>query len=104
LPLLFLSVQPLWIWIGAALWGLALGIQESTVRAGVATLTPDALRGTAYGLFDTVFGAAWLVGSVMLGALYAIGVQWLVMVAIILQLASLPLLVGLSANPAKPAT
>ncbi|MGH8400296.1 MAG: MFS transporter, partial [Gammaproteobacteria bacterium] len=93
LPLLFLSVQPLWIWIGAALWGLALGIQESTVRAGVATLTPDALRGTAYGLFDTVFGAAWLVGSVMLGALYAIGVQWLVMVAIILQLASLPLLV-----------
>jgi MFS family permease len=104
LPLLFLSVQPVWIWVGAALWGLALGIQESTVRAGVATLTPDALRGTAYGLFDTAFGAAWLVGSVLLGALYAIGVQWLVIVAVLLQLASLPLLASLLTKPAKPVT
>ena len=92
LPLLFLSAHPLWIWIGAVLWGAALGVQESTVRAGVATLTPETLRGTAYGLFDTVFGAAWFVGSVMLGALYAVGPVWLVAAAMLLQLAALPLL------------
>lgn len=96
LPLLFLSVQPLWIWIGAVLWGAALGVQESTVRAGVATLTPETLRGTAYGLFDTVFGAAWLVGSVVLGALYSIGPLWLVIAAMLLQLASVPLLATLN--------
>jgi MFS family permease len=102
LPLLFLSVQPVWIWVGAALWGFALGIQESIVRAGVATLTPEALRGTAYGLFDTVFGAAWLIGSVLLGALYAVGAQWLVGVAMLLQLAALPLLANLLRNRTGP--
>lgn len=100
LPLLFLAVPLIWIWIGAVLWGLALGIQESTVRAGVATLTPEALRGTAYGLFDTVFGAAWLVGSVLLGALYTLGVQWLVLAAVLLQLAALPLLLNLERSVA----
>ncbi|HEX5340002.1 MAG TPA: MFS transporter [Gammaproteobacteria bacterium] len=104
LPLLFLAVSPLWIWLGAILWGLAIGIQESTVRAGVATLTPEALRGTAYGLFDTVFGASWLIGSVLLGALYAVGVQWLVAVAVLLQLAALPLLANLLHERGEPTT
>ena len=101
LPLLFLSVNPMWIWLGALLWGAALGVQESTVRAGVATLTPEAKRGTAYGLFDTVFGAAWFAGSVMMGALYALGPGWLVAVAVLLQLAALPLLATINHGPAR---
>jgi len=100
LPLLFLAVHPLWIWIGAGLWGAALGVQESTVRAGVASLTPENLRGTAFGLFDTVFGASWFVGSVMLGALYALGPIWLVVVAVVLQLVSLPMLAVIARKPA----
>jgi MFS family permease len=100
LPLLFLAVHPLWIWIGAGLWGAALGVQESTIRAGVATLTPENLRGTAFGLFDTVYGASWFVGSVLLGALYALGPVWLVVVAITLQLASLPMLAVIGRKPA----
>ncbi|MGA9851668.1 MAG: MFS transporter [Gammaproteobacteria bacterium] len=101
LPLLFLTVHAVWIWIGAGLWGAALGVQESTVRAGVATFTPEALRGIAYGLFDTVFGASWFVGSVILGALYTLGSSWLVSVAVLLQLASLPLLVTINRRCAK---
>lgn len=96
LPLLYLSVNSLWLWIGAVLWGAALGTQESIMRAGVAVLTPEALRGTAYGFFDTAFGAAWFVGSVMLGALYALGSLWLVVAAGLLQLAALPLLATLN--------
>lgn len=98
-PLLFLTRDPLWIWVGALLWGAAFGLHESTVRAGVATLTPETLRATAYGLFDTVFGAAWLVGSVILGALYGLGPLWLVMVALLLQLSALPLLAMLNHDP-----
>ncbi|HVA55884.1 MAG TPA: MFS transporter [Gammaproteobacteria bacterium] len=100
LPLLFLAVHPVWIWIGAGLWGAALGVQESTIRAGVASLTPETLRGTAFGLFDTVFGASWFVGSVMLGALYALGPVWLVMAGVLLQLISLPMLAVVGRNPA----
>lgn len=101
LPLLFLTVNPLWIWTGAILWGAALGVQESTVRAGVTTLTPETLRGTAYGLFDTAFGAAWLIGSIMLGALYQFGAVWLVIVATVLQLAALPVLALLDRHQAS---
>ena len=91
-PLLFLGSTPLALWLGAAFWGAAMGVQESTVRAGVATLTPARLRGTAYGFFDTAFGLAWLVGSVLLGALYTHSALWLTVAAMAFQLASLPLL------------
>ena len=93
IPLLFLPASPGLIWLGAGLWGAALGVQESIVRSGVATLTPAKLRGTAYGVFDTCFGLAWLLGSLLLGALYGRDVTWLVAAAVLFQLASLPLLV-----------
>src|SRR5262249_21637738 len=50
-PLLFLSPSPALIWLGGALWGAAMGLQDATMRSGVATLTPESVRGTAYGIF-----------------------------------------------------
>lgn len=91
-PLLFLGDSPALVWLGAACWGAALGVQESTVRAGVATITPRALRGTAYGLFDACFGLAWLLGSVILGAVYAQGTLAVTLTAVAFQLAALPAL------------
>ena len=61
---------PLAAIIGIAIWGAALGIQESSMRAAVADLVPDAHRGSAYGIFAAVTGVAWLVGSVLIGVLY----------------------------------
>lgn len=102
IPLLFLSSTPAYIWLGAVCWGAALGVQQSTVRAGVATLTPEHKRGTAYGVFDSAFGLALLLGSMLLGELYAHGATWLVAAAVIFQLASLPLLfLILRATPAR---
>jgi MFS family permease len=102
--LLFLGDTPALLWLGAGFWGAALGVQESTVRAGVATLTPAKLRGTAYGFFDTAYGLAWLIGSVLLGALYAHSAAWLATAAVIFQLASLPLLfLILRASPRREA-
>lgn len=92
IPLLYLPLSPWLVWLGAGLWGAALGVQESIVRSGVATLTPAKLRGTAYGMFDTAFGLAWLLGSLLLGALYGRDVTWLVGAAVLFQLLSLPLL------------
>ncbi|MEV4001795.1 MFS transporter [Actinomadura sp. NPDC049753] len=54
---------------GAALWGAAMGVQESTMRAAVADLVPAARRPTAYGAFAAVYGIAWLAGGAGLGAL-----------------------------------
>ncbi|WP_298629021.1 MFS transporter [uncultured Thermus sp.] len=66
-PALLLEGGPgLW-WAGSLLWGGALGLQESVMRAGVGRLGGSAF---AYGLFDTAFGLAWLIGSVAMGLLY----------------------------------
>lgn len=91
-PLLFLSPSPGLIWLGGALWGAAMGLQDATMRSGVATLTPESVRGTAYGIFDAVFGTAWLIGSLLLGWLYGISPQVLVIVAVVFQVLALPLL------------
>ena len=91
-PLLFLSPDPALIWLGGGLWGAAMGLQDATMRSGVATLTPESVRGTAYGVFDAVFGTAWLLGSLLLGWLYGVSPQALVITAVAFQIAALPLL------------
>lgn len=58
--------------VGIALWGVAMGIQESTLRAGVAKLASPERRATAFGAFHAVFGLAWFAGSAAIGALYSI--------------------------------
>jgi MFS family permease len=60
-----------WVaWMGALMWGAALGLQEATLRAAVADLVPRERRGTAYGIFTAIYGGAWLGGSAMTGLLY----------------------------------
>jgi len=71
------------VWVGAALWGAVMGIHESTMRAAVADLVPVARRGTAYGLFTTAYGLAWLGGSTIIGALY--GVSWAAVIAFVVM-------------------
>ncbi|MEZ4367636.1 MAG: MFS transporter [Kofleriaceae bacterium] len=56
--------------VGVALWAMGLAATESIAKAVVATLVAPARRGRAYGVYYLVFGAAWWVGSLGLGALY----------------------------------
>jgi len=100
LPLLSLPSTPLFflgqglevLALAAILWGGAMGLQESLMRSAVATLTPEAQRGTAYGLFDTAYGAAWMLGSLAMGFFYGIAPGYLVGFAVLLQLASVAFL------------
>lgn len=54
---------------GALLWGAALGIQESTLRAVVADLVAPARRASAYGLYAAVLGVATAAGGTVTGYL-----------------------------------
>lgn len=78
---------------GALLWGAAVGVQDSTVKAMVADLVPRARRATAYGVFAAVQGAGALVGGVVAGALYQRSLGALVVVTALGQAAALVLLV-----------
>ena len=87
-PLAFLGGHDLAI-AGAALWGLALGAQNSVLTAGVALLIPESIRARAYGTFSAVFGIAWFAGSALMGALYDVSLVALVSVAVIAEFAAL---------------
>lgn len=100
LPLLSLPSTPLFflgqglgvLFLAALLWGGTMGLQDSLMRSAVATLIPEGWRGTAYGLFDTAYGAAWMLGSLAMGYLYGVAPSLLVDFAVLLQLASVAFL------------
>jgi len=77
--------------IGIALWGIGLGAQESIMRAAIAGMSPIQRRGTAYGVFNTIFGVFWFIGSLTMGILYDISLLYLVIFSMVAQLASVPL-------------
>ncbi|WP_217709721.1 MFS transporter [Amycolatopsis sp. Hca4] len=99
LPLLAAAVpvvaftDTVWLVIlGSLLWGAAVGVQESTLRAVVADLVPTPRRATAYGVFAGVLGIATLGGSALTGVLYEHSIHTLIIAVIAIQGAALVLL------------
>ena len=77
--------------IGVALWGVGMGAQESILKAAVTSMVPKSSRATGYGIFECAFGAAWFLGSWLLGVLYDISIPAMIGVSVAAQLAAIPL-------------
>jgi MFS family permease len=77
---------------GVLLWGAAVGVQDSTVKALVADLVPRERRATAYGVFAAAQGAGALIGGIAAGALYERSVPTLVAVVAGVQAVAVVLL------------
>lgn len=56
LPFLAFSGSYGLVMAGVVLWGAAMGVHETVMRAAIADLTPIGRRGTAYGVFNAVYG------------------------------------------------
>ncbi|MEW6348794.1 MAG: MFS transporter [Thermodesulfobacteriota bacterium] len=65
------AASPLPALIGAAFWGLHMGLTQGLFAKLVADTSPAELRGTAFGIFNLVGGAALLLASVVAGALWS---------------------------------
>ena len=64
------------IWLtamGAALWGLQLGVTQGLLGATIADVAPERLRGTAFGLYDIAIGLGTFIASAAAGALWMAG-------------------------------
>jgi MFS family permease len=62
--------------LGAALWGLHMGLTQGILASLVADTAPPDLRGTAFGMFNLAAGIATVAASVAAGALWdAVGPQ-----------------------------
>jgi MFS family permease len=62
--------SPVLVFLGAALWGLHVGMTQGVFSALVADHAPAELRGTAFGVFNLAAGLAILAGS------WGIGLIW----------------------------
>jgi MFS family permease len=92
-PFVFLGGSAL-VLVGIALWSVGLGAQGSVMRAAVAHMVSSEKRGSAYGIFNTAFGACWFLGSALMGFLYDISLPALVVFSVLMQLAALPVLLS----------
>lgn len=66
------AASPLPAFVGAALWGLHMGLTQGLFAKLVADTVPAKLRGTAFGIFNLAGGAALLLASVVAGALWSL--------------------------------
>ena len=79
--------------LGAALWGIGMGVHESIVPAAVAPMVSRQHRASAYGLFTAGYGVCWFIGSALIGILYDRSLAATIVFCVALQLAAIPLFV-----------
>ena len=89
-PLVFLG--GFWAAIlGAAVWGLGMGVHESIVPAAVAPMVPPQRRASAYGLFTAGYGLFWFLGSAAIGILYDRSLAVTIVFCVACELAAIPI-------------
>jgi MFS family permease len=77
---------------GVSLWGLGMGVHESIIPAAVAPMVSPDRRASAYGLFTGMYGIAWMLGSIVIGALFSVSLTAVAAFAVAAELAAIPLI------------
>lgn len=85
LPFLAFSHQYTLAITSAILWGVIMAIHETVMRAAIADLVPGERRAFAYGIFNTLYGAAWFMSGAVLGLLYDVSIPWLIIYVVVLE-------------------
>lgn len=91
-PFLSFSTSIAAVVIGALVWGTAMGVHDSTMRAAVTDFVPPHRRGAGYGTFTAVYGLAWLVGAALIGWLYEVSLTAVGTFVVAVQVIALVLL------------
>jgi len=77
--------------VGVILWGVGMGAQETVLKSAITTMVSVNSRGKAFGLFATVFGIFWFVGSWLMGLLYDVSPTYLVFFSVAAQILAVSL-------------
>jgi MFS family permease len=76
--------------LGAAIWGIGMGVHESIIPAAVTPMVPTTRRASAFGLFTAGYGVAWFAGSAAIGILYDVSLTATVAFCMVTSLAAVP--------------
>lgn len=85
MSLFVFSQHHIFIITGVLCWGVVMGIHETIMRSAIADITSLNKRGTGYGIFNTTYGLAVFLGSVLLGFLYDRSIQFVIAAIIIVE-------------------
>ncbi len=97
-PLVFLG--GFWVaLLGAAIWGLGMGVHESIIPAAVAPMVSPERRASAFGVFTACYGIAWFIGSSAIGILYDHTLAGTIIFCMFAEFAAVPIFVWVSRRP-----
>ena len=89
--------------LAVMLWGAGHGVQDATLRAGIAQVVSMNKRGAAFGAFNGVYGVMWFLGSATMGLLYSYSLIALVIFGLGAQVAAALLFLSLRRSmPSRP--
>ena len=86
---------------GLLLWGVGYAVQDTLLKAIVASVLPESKRNFAFGLFYTGYGGGWLIGSVTTGLLYRHSVVAVIAFSVAVQMTSIPMFI-MARRKARP--
>jgi predicted MFS family arabinose efflux permease len=90
----FVFLGQFWLILtGMVLWGIGMGAQNTMLKAMLSEVISPSKRSTGFGLFYTVFGVGWFLGSALMGYLYDKSVGALIVFSVASQLIALPILI-----------
>jgi predicted MFS family arabinose efflux permease len=92
IPFLGFSHTYLLVILAIVLWGAVMGIHETIMRAAIADLVPIERRGSAYGIFNTLYGLSLFIGSAAMGFLYEVSITYILVFAVVMELVAIPTL------------
>ncbi|HQD62778.1 MAG TPA: MFS transporter [Defluviitoga sp.] len=95
-PFFAFSFSKIFVLFSIIIWSIVMGIHETIMRAAIADLIPLERRGTAYGIFNTVYGLSMFIGGTSVGFLYDISFVYVITFVVIIEIISLALLFPLT--------
>lgn len=69
-------------------WASGLGVQDASLRSGIAQVVSMNKRGSAFGTFNGVYGVMWFLGSAVMGIVYSYSIAGVVVFGMAAQLVS----------------
>ena len=85
--------------LGAAVWGLGMGVHKSIIPAAVSPMVSVRRRASAFGTFTASYGVFWFLGSAVIGILYDASVPAVIAFCMITQLAAVPVFIWIGRRP-----
>lgn len=101
-PLVFWGDQLIVAIVGAAVWGIGMGVHEAIIPAAVAPMVSKTTRASAFGTFTGTYGVAWFAGSALIGWLYDQSVAATVAFCVATQILAVPVFICVSRRRPQP--